>query len=370
MPRKGENLYKRKDGRWEARYIHHYENGKAKYKSIYGASYTEVRAKRQEELLKPKHLQASCVKKLATLQEICSLWLNSKKSNVKESSYTRYVRIIDKYLLPSFTNHQLIKIDNHEISSVFEMLKNRLSDKTVSDIYCVFKSIWVFGQENHYPCCTFTPIKNKVKNSHKVCVITPDARRQIEAALLKYNNQVSLGVFFALFTGVRIGELCGLRWGDIDFENEYAHIRRTVERISDLTGSKRKTKVVISEPKTENSERIIPLPACLLEYIRPFRSNGERYILTSSCRPTEPRVYYAKYKNFLKKNNLGNYTFHELRHTFATQCVDMGFDVKSLSEILGHSNVTTTMNLYVHPTLQMKKRQMDMLTMTTHSPSK
>ena len=92
MPRKGENIYKRKDGRWEARYIHHYENGKAKYKSICGASYTEVRAKRQEELLKPKHLQASCVKKLATLQEICSLWLNSKKSNVKESSYTRYVR--------------------------------------------------------------------------------------------------------------------------------------------------------------------------------------------------------------------------------------------------------------------------------------
>ena len=370
MSRKGENIYKRKDGRWEARYIHHYENGKAKYKSIYGTSYTEVRAKRQEELLKPEHLQLSCVKKLATLQEICTLWLNSKKSNVKESSYTRYVRIIDKYLLPSFTNHQLMKIDKHEINSVFETLKNRLSDKTVSDIYCVFKSIWVFGQENDYPCCTLKPLKNKVKSLHKVCVIAPDARRQIEAALLKYNNQVSLGVFFALFTGVRIGELCGLQWGDIDFENGYVYIRRTVERIADLYSPFRKTKVVISEPKTENSERIIPLPPCLLEYIRQFRLSEEKYVLSAKQKPTEPRAYYAKYKQFLLQNDLGNHTFHELRHTFATQCVDMGFDVKSLSEILGHSNVTTTMNLYVHPTLQMKKRQMDMLTMTTHSPSK
>ena len=370
MPRKGENIYKRKDGRWEARYIHHYENGKAKYKSIYGATYTEARAKRQEELLKPEHLQVSGVKKLATLQEICSLWLNSKKANVKESSYTRYVWIIDKYLIPSFTNQQLIKIDMAAINSAFEFLKSHLSDKTVSDIYCVFKNIWIYGQENHYPCCMLKSIKNKIKHSHKVCVIDPDARRKIESALLKYNNQVSLGVFFALFTGVRIGELCGLRWEDIDFENGYVHIRRTVERIADLESKSRKTKIIITEPKTENAERIIPLPSCLLEYIRQFRLSGEKYLLTSTHRPTEPRVYYAKYKKFLRKNNLGKFTFHELRHTFATHCVEMGFDVKSLSEILGHSNVTTTMNLYVHPTMQMKKRQMEMLTMTVQYPSK
>ena len=370
MPRKGENIYKRKDGRWEARYIHHYENGKAKYKSIYGATYTEVRAKRQEELQKNELLQVSSVKKLAFFQEICSLWLSSKKANVKESSYTRYVWIINHYLIPSFANQQLIKIDTTTINAAFESLNSRLSDKTVSDIYCVFKSIWRYGQDNHYPCCTFQPTKKKAGHSHKICVITPEERRKIESALLKYNNQVSLGVFFALFTGVRIGELCGLRWEDIDFVNGYVFIRRTVERISDLESETRKTKIVITEPKTENSKRIIPLPSCLAEYLRQFRLSDEKYLLTATHHPTEPRVYYAKYKNFLKKNNLGDYTFHELRHTFATQCVDMGFDVKSLSEILGHSNVTTTMNLYVHPTLQMKKRQMEMLTMTAHSPSK
>lgn len=298
------------------------------------------------------------------------LWLKSKSPDVKESTFTRYVRIVEKYILPSFETQQLVKIDAIIINKAFDLLKNRLSDKTVSDIRCVFKSIWSFGIKNNYPCCDFPFPKSRIKTTHKIYVIPPDARRKMEHALLKYNNQLSLGVFFTLFTGVRIGELCGLKWGDIDFENGYAHIRRTVERIADLNSPYRKTKVIISKPKTENAERIIPLPSCLMEYIHPFRNGDDKYILSGKHEPTEPRAYYAKYKQFLIQNDLGNYTFHELRHTFATQCVDMGFDVKSLSEILGHSNVTTTMNLYVHPTLQMKKRQMDMLTMTTHSTSK
>ena len=370
MPRKGENIYKRKDGRWEARYIHHYEGGKAKYKSIYGNSYTEVRAKRLEELSKPENMKATAVKQLSTLQEICVLWLKTKKPDVKESTYTRYVRAVDKYILPAFEIRQLIKIDKTVIFAAFDMLKKRLSDKTVSDIRCIFKSIWKYGIENQYPCCEFHFPRRKEKPSHKILVIPADTRKRMEAALLECNNQVSLGVFFTLFTGVRIGELCGLKWGDIDFDNGYVHIRRTVERIADLTNSHQKTKVIISEPKTENSERIIPLPSCLIEYIRRFRLSDDKYILSAGCVPTEPRAFYAKYKQFLLQNNLGDHTFHELRHTFATQCVDMGFDVKSLSEILGHSIVTTTMNLYVPPTLQMKKRQMEKLTMSVNSPSK
>ena len=125
MPRKGENIYKRKDGRWKARYIHHYENGKAKYKSIYGASYTEVRTKRLEDISKVDHYSLSAVKQLATLQEIGILWLQNKKPNVKESTYTRYVRIIDKYLLPSFGSLQLKKIDQVVIINLQNPKQNR-----------------------------------------------------------------------------------------------------------------------------------------------------------------------------------------------------------------------------------------------------
>ena len=118
---------------------------------------------------------------------------------------------------------------------------------------------------------------------------------------------------------------------------------------------------MITEPKTENSERIIPMPEYLVNYIRQYKRNNECYVLTGSTKNTEPHTFYTRYKTFLRKNNLGDYTFHQLRHTFATLCVEQNYDLKSLSEILGHANVQTTMNLYVHPTLQMKKRQMDTL---------
>jgi len=370
MPRKGENIYKRKDGRWEARYIHHYENGKAKYRSVYADSYSEVKAKRQEELAKPENMRVSAVKQLGTLNEICTLWLNSRKSKVKESTYTRYARIVNNYILPGFESDKLIKIGNQEICAYIDKLKETLSDKTVSDIRCVFVSIWTYGVENGYPCCNFNLPKEKGKSNHIITVLPPETRKKFELAALKYNNLVSLGIVFAMFTGIRIGELCGLKWGDIDFENGFVKIQRTVERIADLDSDSRKTKVIISEPKTENSVRMIPLPKDLMDYIRGFKMRENDYILTASPKHTEPQTYYSRYKTFLRQHNLGDYTFHELRHTFATHCVDMGFDIKSLSEILGHADVSTTMNLYVHPTLQMKKRQMDMLTMHRYSPSK
>ena len=236
---------------------------------------------------------------------------------------------------------------------------------------CEFKSIWHYGTENGYPCCIWKLPSAKAKKDTDVAIIPPNTRKRIEAALLQQTDLVSLGIIFTLFTGVRIGEICGLRWGDIDFENGYVHIRRTIERIADLDEkTTSKTKVIISEPKTESSMRVIPLPSFLLEHIRGYRMNEDCFVLTGSTKHTEPHTYYTRYKTFLRRNALGDFTFHELRHTFATDCVEKGFDIKSLSEILGHSNVSTTMNYYVHPTLQMKKRQMDMLSLTDYSPSK
>lgn len=371
MPRKGENIYKRKDGRWEARYIHHYENGKAKYRYLYGKTYTEAKLRRQEEMTKIENVQISISKRFAVFDEISNLWLIGRKQSVKESTYTRYNRIVDHYILPELGSRELLNINSNTINDLTQKLCSSLSDKTVSDIMCVLKSIWKYGKDSGYPCCELDLPKSKIKRTHEITVISPAARLQIEKVLFRYNNLVSMGIIFALFTGVRIGELCGLKWGDIDFDNGYAYICRTIERIADLDkATKNKTKVIISEPKTENSVRIIPLPSFLVNYIREYRIDNDKYILTASCTPTEPHTYYMRYKTFLRRHNLGDYTFHELRHSFATHCVECGFDIKSLSEILGHSNVNTTMNMYVHPTLQMKKRQMDTLVPLCYSPSK
>ena len=153
-----------------------------------------------------------------------------------------------------------------------------------------------------------------------------------------------------------------MRHGDIDLDNQVVSISRTVERIADLdVTTKTKTKIIVSEPKTDSSVRIIPLPSFLVEYLRSFDMTPDCYLLTGTTKYTEPHQYYLRYKTFMRKLGLENYTFHALRHTFATRCMDNGFDPKSLSEILGHANVSTTLALYVHPTLEQKRRQMELL---------
>lgn len=369
MPRTGENIYKRKDGRWEARYIHHYENGKAKYRYIYGESYADVKEKRAEELELPDYNDLPTSKRLATMETIAKLWLAENKASIKESSYTRYYRIIRRYLLPLFGKQMLTELNPKIFNNLPERLlkegginKTGLSPKTVSDILCVLKSILNYGRENGYPVPVIKSLKYPQGTSREIKILSSELRKKMESQLMKSEDLLSLGLIFTLFTGVRIGELCGLRWGDIDFDASVVSIERTITRIDDLDPrTRRKTKVVITEPKTQSSIRIIPLQSFLLAYLKDRRQEDDCYLLTGNCCYKEPHCYYAEYKSYLRKNGMEDHTFHELRHTFATRCVELGFDTKSLSEILGHSSITTTLSVYVHPTLQQKKQQMEML---------
>lgn len=374
MSRRGESIYKRKDGRWEARYIHHYENGVAKYRYLYAHSYAEAKAKRLEELAQPESIRASGVKSVARFKELCMLWLADVKPTVKESTYTRYYRIVDHYILPAWADKQVAWMDSMLIKSFSVSLlsaggadQQPLSVKTVSDILCVLKCIFKFGKANGYPCADLEQVKLPSASTKSRGIITDKSRERIEQTILNSeaggrDRRVKLGILFTLYTGVRIGELCGLRHGDIDLDNRVVSIRRTVERIADLdVTTKAKTKIVVSEPKTENSVRVIPLPSFLVKYLRAFDMTPDCYLLTGTTKYTEPHQYYLRYKTFMRKLGLDSYTFHALRHTFATRCMDSGFDPKSLSEILGHANVSTTLALYVHPTLEQKRRQMELL---------
>lgn len=369
MSRKGENIFKRKDGRWEARYIHHYEDGKAKYRYLYGNSYAEVKARKQMELALPENRKAPVVKQLAAFDTLADLWLADIRISVKESTYTRYYRIVTKYLLPLLKDQQLSKIGQRQIRQLPEKLlaeggvrNGALSPKTVSDILCVLKAIFRYGEENHYYCPDVNWVKYPPKTPRTTKLIKDADRIRLERKLLNSDDPVSLGILFTLFTGVRIGELCGLRWEDIDFSNGTVMVRRTVARIADLDPkTQTKTKVIISEPKTERSVRLIPLPDFLAEYLFLRKKEKNCYLVTGCPKYTEPHQYYMRYKKYLRENHMEAYTFHALRHTFATCCVEKGFDTKSLSEILGHSSITTTLSTYVHPSLQQKKVQMDRL---------
>lgn len=376
MARKGENIYQRKDGRWEARYIHHYENGKAKYRYIYGDSYAEVKEKRSDEQTLPDYIDIPVSKSLATVETIAKLWLAETKVAVKESSYTRYYRIVHHYLLPLLGNQMLTTLEPKAVNSLTEKLlneggarKHNLSPKTVTDILCVLKSIFKYGRENGYPVPDMKGLKYPPRNSRGIKILSDDSRKKMESQLINSEDPISLGIIFTLFTGIRIGELCGLRWGDIDFKTSVVTIRRTVIRIPDLDpAASKKTKLIISEPKTQSSVRTIPIPSFLLAFLQDHKANDDCYLLTGKHRYKEPHQYYMEYKRFLEENGMDDHTFHELRHTFATRCVELGFDTKSLSEILGHSSITTTLSVYVHPSLQQKKLQMERLTPENEDP--
>lgn len=370
MPRRGENIFKRKDGRWEARYIHHYENGKAKYRYLYGATYMEAKAKRLEEQSKMENCPIPSARKLTTFEALAGLWLSDIKIKVKESTYTRYYRIVQSYLFPIFKNQLLSKIDSGFLKGLTEQLlseggikKAPLSPKTVSDILCVLKAIFQYGRNHDYPCPDPGQLRYPQKKSKSIKILTEKNRIELERLLLNAEDTTSLGILFTMFTGVRIGELCGLRWEDIDFHNLTVCVSRTIERIADLNPqTTSRTKIVISEPKTESSIRVIPLPEFLAEYLLGRRCDPECYLLTGNRKHTEPHQFYIRYQRYLEQHGIENYTFHALRHTFATRCVEIGFDTKSLSEILGHSDINTTLSVYVHPSLQQKKVQMERLT--------
>lgn len=214
----------------------------------------------------------------------------------------------------------------------------------------VLKLFLGYCEKYGYRCPDFSKLFSMKSNKKAPAVLPVAQRSALERTLWEEHSSVGLGVLLALYTGVRIGELCALKWEDIDTEGGMLYVRKTLERVADLSDATiSKTKIIIAAAKTDSSVRIIPLPQHMAEYLALHKGRPDCYVLTGSRSPTEPHSLYMKYKRLLKKHGIENVTFHALRHTFATQCVELGFDVKSLSEILGHSNVTTTLKCYVHP---------------------
>ncbi len=369
MARRGESIYKRKDGRWEARYIDHYEDGKAKYRYLYASTYTEVKEKRTRAMLEARAAMPTKAKQLAKFSEVAYLWLGDMRGTVKEGTFARYSRIAEKYLLPELGGKKVTRMDGRLLTFFIKELSvsggtdgGGLSSKTVSDIVCVLKAIIRFGSIMGYPFPHTGTLAVPKKQYVPTEILPEESRLLLERRLWAAEDLVSVGILLALYTGMRIGELCGLRWEDIDLEHGTVQIRRTVERIDDPNeGAQSKTKVIVSDPKTEKSYRVIPLPRPLGEHLKPWKRQDSCYLLTGTEKPTEPHAFYLRYKTVLRKCGAGDHSFHALRHTFATRCVEHGFDTKTLAEILGHQSITTTMSLYVHPTMEQKRRQMERL---------
>lgn len=297
-------------------------------------------------------------------------FLKQKKYQVKESTYSHYVWLIDTHIRRTFGNIRLDEIDSLLIEKFISDELNcgridrsgGMSPKSVKDMLTLLKSIIRYGIEKEL----ITDKKLSTIKSPKVVRRQIDVFSQKEYEIIEANavssSELYFGIYFCLYTGLRLGELCALKWSDIDVMNGYVRISKTITRIKNTDNAGNKTKIIISPPKSEASVRVIPLPTKIVSHlVQRYPENNEMYFLTGSLRFIEPRSYYEKYKKFLKVCGIKKHTFHALRHSFATRCIEKGFDAKILSEILGHSDVKITLDRYVHPSFERKRQCMQLL---------
>ena len=293
-----------------------------------------------------------------TIREIALAWKSDKQRYVKQSTYAAYVLILENHLLPSFGDYDSLS-EKLVQEFVLQKLENGLSVKTVKDILIVLKMVMKFGVKNEWMDYCEWDIKYPTSETHKgLEVLTIAHHRKILDFIQENFTFRNLGIYISLTTGLRIGEICGLKWSDIDVCNETITVRRTIERIYIIEGDCKHTELVINTPKTKNSCREIPINKELLTMVKPLKKvvNNEFYVLTNEEKPTEPRTYRNYYHRLMKRLDIPRLKYHGLRHSFATRCIESNCDYKTVSVLLGHANITTTLNLYVHPNMEQKKR--------------
>ncbi len=359
MSKKENLIYHRKDGLWEARYVKEIDAcGKKKYGSVYGHSCKEVTEKRHDIIDNIRLFQRLPTIRNMTVTELAIEWLYINQNRIKLSTYQRYSSVFKKHIVPIIGKKPIIYLTP---TAIHEFALNRLSaglqPQTVNSILIFLHSCLKYGHRQYnlpLPDIIYLTVQKK-----EMRVLSFEEQQKLVDFLNKDLDIYKFGVLLALYTGIRIGELCSLKWSDISECS--IKIRRTIQRLQNTEGNK--TELHFDAPKTSTSMREIPIPSFLKEIIEHFRkSSSQEFILGTVQMPiVEPRVMQIKFKKYLETAGIEKANFHSLRHTFATRCVECGFEIKSLSEILGHSNVTITLARYVHSSFELKSNNMEKL---------
>lgn len=364
MGKKGENIYKRKDGRWEARIHVHKDDGKLGYYSIYGKTYIDVKRKKECYLENRKEINA--ISEQVLFQDILDMWIEQRFFYQKESTRLKYKNMINTHIKPELGSIDIDQLDDVIINRFLMAKKKRgrvdqkggLSNSYIKTMAIIIDSALCYAVEKNYRL----PLKSKIQkpcvNKKEIYVLTEKIQYQLEKALYNDTSKTALGILITLNTGLRIGEICALKWEDIDLQNKVIRIRSSVIRVSDSESSLKKTKYIISEPKTRTSIRDIPITSKLYMLLENAdKKNG--FVLSDDENFICPRTFEYRFHQILRKYSIPDTNFHTLRHTFATRCVEKNVDTKTLSEILGHSNVSITLNYYVHPSFEAKRIQLE-----------
>ena len=353
------SAYKRRDGRWEFRIlIGKTSEGKRVFKSYYGKS-------REEAEYKAMIAQGQAEEEYAvtemTVRELVTEWLHVTASRIKESTAANYTMKAEKHLIPAFGEIKCCLLKPKDIYAFIERkLKEGLSVRYLSDIMVLFKSIFRYASHEYRIRNVLDGIILPKKNKPEIAVMTKEQQLRLEKYMIAHPSFTGIGINISMYMGLRIGEVCALQWKDIDLEKRILNVSKTIQRVQCRMGAKR-TKLIITEPKSETSKRTIPIPDCLLPVLREYKANGDIYVVSGKNKPVEPRTVQYRFAKMLHNADLPSFHYHSLRHLFATRCVELGFDVKTLSEILGHSSVEVTLNRYIHSDMERKRTCMSLL---------
>lgn len=367
MPRRGDNIRKRKDGRWEARYSLVDPHGQAtKYGSVYGHTYQEAKEKRDRIIKEGPRLPSVAD---PSFSDVLLSWQSANQVRLKESSVSRYQILIDTHIIPELGHLQISQLTTPILNRFLSTKLNHgrldgsggLAASYVRSIALVISSAIKHGVSEGICAPLPTSITKPAQSKPEISVLNIDVQEKLEQELQHDITPDKLLIYITLYTGLRIGEACALRWDDIDLESKAIYVRQTVSRKWEINNGVKHSVLTIDTPKTKASLRCIPICSKLYTILKhfPYKRQHGFILATADNQFTSPRTFEYKYKKVLKSCGLCPVNYHCLRHTFATRCVEKGVDIKSLSEILGHANASITLNTYVHSSLEMKRIQLE-----------
>lgn len=364
MARKGENIYKRKDGRWEGRYvIGRKPNGQARYASIYGKTYRDVKDALERKKGEQYRTKPNCG---MTVKSLMAMWLSLRSTEIKASSYQRYQTLIEGQIIPRLGQIRVSNLTAEIISSFLKELMEHgrldgtggLSASTVSGIMGVLRSALRLASKQYaVRDIAVFDVKGPAVRQPPAKTLNSGECESLVRCVMAEPDLSGAAYLLALNCGLRLGEICGLMWSDISFTEGTLTVNRTALRIRE----EGKTILVVQPPKTENANRSIPLTFSMLRLLAQLRNNAKdsTFVFTGTKKPLEPRTLEKRFLRFLKEHGLRCINLHGLRHTFATRCIEEAIDAKTVSELLGHSHVKMTLQRYVHPSMETKRKAVE-----------
>lgn len=362
LPRRGENIRKRKDGRWEARYKKGVDDqGNTIYGSVYAKTYREAKEKQQ---LRYQQLQLSerSISSEMKLADALEMWLGDNRIRLKDSTQYRYRYLSQIHILPELGETQIGKLTSDAVNAflIRKLESGRkdgsggLSPAYVRSMGVLIGSVLSYAAARGWCSPMVGNIHQPPNAATGMRILSENEQKILTDHCFRNDDVTTLGILLSMFAGLRIGEICALSWDDVDLKNRIIHVRHTVSR----TG--KGNPLVIDSPKTRSSLRDIPICSGLMPVLeRQYQCRISDYLISDKPGFTDPRTYEYRYHKVLRQCGIPPTNYHALRHTFATRCVGSGVDIKSLSEILGHANASTTLNIYVHSSMERKRTQLE-----------